>query len=332
MRRLSLTLGSGDAAIAATAWLPDELPATGRQIVFVAFPGGGYSKEYFDLSFAGHASYSQAAHHAAAGAIVIGCDHLGVGQSSRIDDPTLTLGEIVDGDAAAVVEIRERLTQGRLVEQLPALDDVLLVGMGQSMGGCLTILMQGRHRVFDAIAVLGYSAIHTAVHYGLEQAGDPEARASPKDASLTRREAAAILRPAFFDAGVPEDIIAADFAGGYPFRQSIPAWGRLTPACVGNTLIQPGAVASEAAAVECPVFLGFGEIDLAANARAEPTAYISADDIELMIVRQCAHMHNISTGRERLWNRLIDWAARLSRRSAMRRVQTARLDAEITEC
>jgi hypothetical protein len=51
-----------------------------------------------------------------------------------------------------------------------------------------------------------------------------------------------------------------------------------------------------------------------------------------MIVRQCAHMHNISTGRERLWNRLIDWAARLSRRSAMRRVQTARLDAEITEC
>jgi hypothetical protein len=131
---------------------------------------------------------------------------------------------------------------------------------------------------------------------------------------------------------VPEDIVAADFAGGYPLRQSIPAWGSLTPTCVGNTLIQPGAVASEAAAVECPVFLGFGEIDLAANARAEPTAYTSADDIELMIVCQCAHMHNFSTSRERLWNRLIDWAARLSRGSAMRRVQTARLETEITEC
>jgi N-acyl-D-aspartate/D-glutamate deacylase len=31
------------------------------------------------------------------------------------------------------------------------------------MGGCMTIIQQGRHESYDGIAVLGYSAVHTTV-------------------------------------------------------------------------------------------------------------------------------------------------------------------------
>src|SRR2546427_469009 len=50
-----------------------------------------------------------------------------------------------------------------LSEALPPLPGLVRIGIGQSMGGCLTVVMQGRHATFDAIAPLGYSAIHTVL-------------------------------------------------------------------------------------------------------------------------------------------------------------------------
>jgi predicted alpha/beta-hydrolase family hydrolase len=38
-----------------------------------------------------------------------------------------------------------------------------VVGVGQSMGGCVSIVTQAMHRPFDALAVLGYSASRTVL-------------------------------------------------------------------------------------------------------------------------------------------------------------------------
>ena len=37
----------------------------------------------------------------------------------------------------------------------------MTIGIGQSMGGCLTVVQQGRYHCYDGIGVLGYSAVHT---------------------------------------------------------------------------------------------------------------------------------------------------------------------------
>src|SRR5207302_8939163 len=60
-------------------------------------------------------------------------------------------GALADANDAAVRGVRAAL------EVAPG----LVVGMGQSMGGCLSVVTQARRRTFDALAVLGYSAIHT---------------------------------------------------------------------------------------------------------------------------------------------------------------------------
>ena len=65
----------------------------------------------------------QAGWHAERGWIFVACDHLGVGDSSLADPAVL--------------------------------------GIGQSMGGCLTVVQQARHESYDGVGVLGYSAIHT---------------------------------------------------------------------------------------------------------------------------------------------------------------------------
>ena len=38
-----------------------------------------------------------------------------------------------------------------------------MLGIGQSMGGCLTVVQQGRYHCDHGIAVLGYSVVHTHI-------------------------------------------------------------------------------------------------------------------------------------------------------------------------
>ncbi|WP_148219587.1 hypothetical protein [Azospirillum sp. B510] len=55
---------------------------------------------------------------------------------------------------------------------------------------------------------------------------------------------------------VPEDILQADMAGGYPLRSNPPYWGGATiPNCV-VTMMGPGIMRDEAASVDVPVFFG----------------------------------------------------------------------------
>jgi hypothetical protein len=48
---------------------PDQLPA--RPVVAFCWPGGGYSRGYYDIQLPGFDRYSQAEHHAGRGVILV---------------------------------------------------------------------------------------------------------------------------------------------------------------------------------------------------------------------------------------------------------------------
>src|SRR5262249_9645889 len=147
---------------AGTVYFPDELPS-GRPLIIFASPGGGYTQHYYNMSFPGHEGYSQAEYHVSRGTIFVAIDHLGVGEGSIDLMDEVSVERISDGNHMFVREIMRRLEEGSLEEHQPRVTNPFIVGIGQSMGGGITMIMQGRHGTFDAIAPLGISALHTVL-------------------------------------------------------------------------------------------------------------------------------------------------------------------------
>ena len=302
--------------VVATVFLPPpESLTAGQQVVF-AFPGGGYSRGYYDMRFPGHDGYSQAEHHVARGLVFVSIDHLGVGDSTPEVCDELRIEDIAAANDAAVRELSALLRQGEVVPGYPPVDVGRRIGMGQSMGGGVAIIMAGRHRTFDALAVLGYSAIHTVLpqrrvedrryvekfNYSREDGPETFSLSASTDAIPE------FLFPFFYE-DVPADIVAADVSGGYPIRAVAPEFGSATlPLCV-IAMLSPGYVKREAAEVTVPVFVGLGERDTAPHPHAEPTAYGASSDVTVFICERMAHMHNFATTRAMLWDRLADWCS-----------------------
>lgn len=318
MHRIDLRIDVSAAAnlgvpveLAVTAFIP-EILRSGRPVIVFALPGGGYARGYFDMHFGGHEGYSQAEHHCAAGLIVVAIDHLGVGDSSQPEPAAIRLETLAATHDAAVRKICALFAEGAVAPDLPRLDSPYIVGIGQSMGGCVTILAQGLHATFDAIAPLGYSAIHTVLPHrtceereaGIEVYAEVTRGLATRPVSEFGQDD--YVYPFHWE-DVPADILAADMDGGYPMRATAPPFGSLTiPPCAIEMMV-PGVVASEAAAVRVPVFVGNGERDVCGDQRAEPAAYRGANDITTVIIPRMAHMHNFAGTRRMLWDRLLAW-------------------------
>ena len=149
--------------IAMTAYLPAADALGAQPVAIFASPGGGYTRHYYDMQPPGHGGYSQAQAHVREGFIFVSYDHLGVGDSSTGHLRDYTVPQLAAANDAAVREVSRRLSAGTLSDALPALAGLVRIGIGQSMGGCVTVVMQGRHATFDGIAPLGYSALHTVL-------------------------------------------------------------------------------------------------------------------------------------------------------------------------
>jgi pimeloyl-ACP methyl ester carboxylesterase len=308
----------GKVEIAATAYLPQAQALGPCPVAMFAFPGGGYSRGYYDLHFAGHEGYSEAEFHARRGTVFIAFDHLGVGESTLGPLDSMRIEDIAQANDAAVRIVAARLAEGTLAGGYPAVPQFFRVGTGQSMGGGLTIIMQGRHRTYQAIAPLGYSAIHTVLpqrsaaarEAAVQGRGHGAGRlADPSSLSLAEssRSIEDFIYP-FHAEDVPRDILEADMAGGYPIRRHPPPWGSATiPNCV-IAMMSPGFVSAEAAAIDVPVFMGLGERDVSPDPHAEPSAFRGTGDVSLFVVPRMAHMHNFASTRRRMWQRLHDWS------------------------
>jgi pimeloyl-ACP methyl ester carboxylesterase len=307
----------------ATVCLPDELPT--NPLVCFAWPGGGYSRRYFTFDMPGSAGGGQAGWHTARGWVFVACDHLHCGDSTRVDEPErITYEHLVEAAHATTQLILARLSAGGLDEELAPLDAAFGIGIGQSLGGATIVLQQGQRATFDAIGVLGWSAIGAAHWF------PPDAPSSVRPTkfiprgtnvgTLTSETFTAAMPgmapddsglPAttgcyFFD-DVPEDIIRADMID-YPTRGGeLPIWGTDSIPPAGMTMMSPGAVAPEAASITSPVFIGVGERDVVPTPKDEPNAYQQASDLTVFVCPAMGHMHNFAGTRELFWARLHAW-------------------------
>lgn len=288
-----------------TAWLftPPE-PASARAIL-LCLAGGTYDKHYWHLEVPGHPGYSFGEHLAALGYVVVALDHLGVGESSDVDGP-VGLELLARGDAEVARQVRDRLAEGTLHGALPALD-IPLVGVGHSMGACLTTMVQAVARPYDAVVLLGYGVEVSNVDGAV--AGEDLESSIRENYELLRGLVGAEpgatswvvprtgLRDNFYAADVPAAVIEADDAHV----------SRL-PAQANAEVISPAFVAPYAAKVDIPVFLGFGASrDTSDDPHAEPANYRSATDVTVHLVEGSAHCHNLNTHRAALWDRIGAW-------------------------
>lgn len=320
-RRINVTAAAdlGETVeMAVSIHLPDPAQMPDRPVAIFACPGGGYSRHYFSMRFAGHEGYDEAAWHVARGTIYVTIDHVGVGESTIPDLSKIGFQTLAATHDNCVRQIIDLLHHGGLDPEFPAVPSLFRVGMGQSMGGGITMLAQGRFATFDAIAPCGVSAIHTVL---------PQRDAAAFERGKTRFEAVAEGKVkshletdhtgvdylyAFHWEDVPADILHEDMKGGYPIRQTAPKFGSLTiPYCAVQMML-PGAFAKDAAKITVPVLVGNGERDTCPDPHAEAKGYPASRDVNIFIVPTMAHMHNFASTRAILWRRLHDWSRMLA--------------------
>jgi pimeloyl-ACP methyl ester carboxylesterase len=273
----------GTLETAVTVCAPDVVPDACALIS--CFPGGGYSRAYFDFHRPELPGPSQAEFHVARGRIVVTCDHIGVGDSSLPDPDVITFEHLAAANHATVEEVVRALRVGTIDTRIAPIAPRVVVGVGQSMGGCIGIVQQARHRSFDALAVLGYSGARMHL---------PE---PPPGVDA--------LRHAFHWDEEPASLVDADLGGAsQPWRSAT------MPSCV-PLMAQSGLVADDARQVDVPLFLAAGERDVIEDLYTEPEAFRASRDITLFRLDRSAHMHNFAPTRAELWSRLDAWVTGL---------------------
>jgi pimeloyl-ACP methyl ester carboxylesterase len=316
---------------AVTVFVPDE-PLCERSVVCFAFPGAGYNRRYFALDLDNEQG-GEAAYHTARGWIFVACDHLGVGDSTVPEGNALSYENVARANLATVNAVMEKLHSGTLSPAITAIKSAVKLGIGQSMGGCFTVVLQGQHAPFDGIATLGYSAIHTVVP---NAPGKPQpqwpwmVRGSNLDQPLIVNQAA--MAKAEQTVMGKEDLQAAEGESEHPFGWSfhyddvapelvttdlnaknpdgsVPYWRSTTTPPCAIQMVSPGTVAPEAAVISVPVMVVAGERDVVPEPMREPTAFQSANDVSVFVCPKMGHMHNFATTRQLLWSRLHHWGS-----------------------
>ena len=89
--------------------------------------------------------------------------------------------------------------------------------------------------------------------------------------------------------------------------------GQLTVPGFSMVAMLPGALAGEAAVIDVPVLLATGERDVCRAPAEELAVFKAATDVSVFVVRQMAHMHNFAAARARLWERLDEFVAHVTR-------------------
>ena len=292
--------------------LPFDSPATMRGFVMTpadlaqdtptrfvyAMVGGGTSVATLDLHVAGEAGYSFAEYLASHGFTVCAMDHPGCGASSEVADIyLLDAGTIVRCHARALALARERVGGA----------DVVTIGIGHSMGGMLTVMLQDRERCFDAIVVLSYGdrglpEVLTADELSMSEV--PAESCSARIIELARLrfgpnstvEAKAPAHGMFLadDTPLPVRAALADHLTALTYTS-------------GLTAMVPGAVTPEMARIREPVFVGMGEHDLIPEPHRAVASYPSSPDVRLYVLPGAGHLVNQAANRHELWRRISDF-------------------------
>ncbi|MER2535900.1 MAG: alpha/beta hydrolase [Rhizobiaceae bacterium] len=319
--RADLRIGSADnPGIETAATLVAPADASGCDTVICAFPGGGYNRHYFDLRHPSLGGATQAEWHARRGVIFIAFDPYGGGDSTALDASQCTLALTVRAVHEACLAAIEGLRAGTLVQDLEPIAPSRVIGIGHSLGGMQLIAQQGQCATFDAVAMLGFSAIHcvTPTPSGFvspHSSSDSDAESLEEAWSGPLVDEIANLRFAYHWENVAPDLVNEDMSAGFPVRRAspLPFWITRTFPPFAKICMQEGIIAEDAGHIDVPVLVALGQRDVARDLRQEALAFPKSVDITLFEVLQCAHMHNFSPAREVLWRRLQSWVDGLSK-------------------
>jgi hypothetical protein len=289
--------------VAATVVAPAASAVPRRPIVLLATPGGTYNRHYWDLQPPGRQGYSQAEYLAERGLIFVACDYLGGGDSSRPDDADF-IGAVAQADAAhgAFEYVRQAVSTGTLTDDIGPIGDALFLGIGQSLGGFITIIQQGKYADYPGLGIFGASPLLFADSSDDPTPGDQLAsivndNAGMPELPMYQNAPRDQFREIFHVPDVPDDLFAYDEAECHTVLPRAAAIDGMTP----------GFAKPFADRITCPLFLAFGETDISANPHAEATGYPAASDITSVVFPNMAHMHNFADTRTQLWDRFLAW-------------------------
>ena len=271
------------------------------------------SRRYFDLAVSGQdEAFSMARYLAAGGHLVVTVDPPGVGESDSPDDGyTLSPQVVADVLAAAVHSLETGLESKSAGGAALGRSAVRAkIGLGHSAGALLVACQQARHRSYDALALLGFSAS------GLPDVLSEEERRFANRPEELAQVVADLSRERFGDslpqwsnrnAGLLEPGSAAAAAD----MALAEASSRLL-ALVGMTAIVPASVQPELDQLRLPIFAALGENDLAGKLDVLPGQLPACPDLTLFLLGGAGHNHNVAPSREILWKRIMRWADSVS--------------------
>jgi pimeloyl-ACP methyl ester carboxylesterase len=315
MRHRTLMLPSGldlpdeePLNLAVEIFWPDHV-APGKPVVsYFCLPGGSINRHYYNLKAEGDDSFSFAAVMAGQGAITVAVDHLGVGDSGKPRDGfLLTPDRLAEANANAATKVLAGLRDGSLIEELPALEQLVSIGVGHSMGGMLTVLQQALRRQHAGLLLMGFANGGLLAHL-------PEpARHLIANPEAVRAEIEAVARRIFpepYQRIQPSREASEIFQGATADRAGIDAIKPTRDNLLvigGLQSMIPGSIGPALDTVDVPVFLGLGDRDIAGPPHAIPAIFPNSPDVTLTVLPETGHCQFIFPSRGELFRRIGEW-------------------------
>ncbi len=319
---------NGAIGIAVTVTLPDESKLGAEPVICFAKPGGGYARGYYTVNLPGPGTgVSQAEWHASRGWIFVAIDPLGVGESTFVPEQFLEYDSNAVTTAAhdAERQILELLAKGELAPGYPAVTEAVVIGIGQSAGGCYTIAQQGRFHAYDGVAILGYSALQTVVparpgrpplhgpwiprEYGVMSGVITNAEMLAElPVTMGTPDAYEDMAWAFHWDDMDPAVVKADIEDSPNRHGNPPPWASATSPAMISYALGPGNFQTEASSITSPVLVAVGERDVIPDPRGEIRSFLSSNSVDFFVCPRMAHMHNFASTRELFWSRIASWA------------------------
>jgi pimeloyl-ACP methyl ester carboxylesterase len=288
-------------------FIPKGIALCEPAVAFFCVPGGGLNRSYFDLPVEDDASFSFAAQMASRGMITVAIDPLGVGGSSR---PLAGFEFVPDVATAALAPVHRfisaELLAGTLAPLLPALPDLLCIGVGHSLGGMLTLMQQAQFHSYDALVLLGFGPV------GMPEVLNEEAKALAYKPQEIRKN---VVRLAQAFHGEPYPEVKAYgrgreiFGGGADPRamNALRAVRDRLPATISMFALIPGSCAPEAEQIEVPLLLAVGDRDMCGPPHELPASFPGSSDVTLLRLANTGHSHFVFPSAPELFARLARW-------------------------
>jgi pimeloyl-ACP methyl ester carboxylesterase len=298
--------GEGPLEMAVDIHFPRQLvePA----VMLVCLPGGGTNRCFFDLQppeSQRDGSFSFARHMTARGFIVALVDHLGVGESSRPRDGYALSSDVLSQAADHVHGAIRAQVQAHYGN---AFARPCSIGVGHSMGAMITVLQQAQHHTHQAIVLLGFST------RGLPEYVPQPLHGLTRDPVALRAQLATHARDMFkepyprlqptaesrtmfaSDRADARGVAALKVAGDEPLLP-VPSFHA----------ILPGNVASEAASIDVPVFLGVGDQDIVGPPGEVSRAFQRSSAVASYVMPNTGHCHFLFASRFALFEAIAAW-------------------------